>query len=58
MWDGRTRRCGIEISPGATIAEIVQEAQLKIDDEPLEDARAYAMAVRGIFASAPWTMKS
>jgi hypothetical protein len=57
IWNGTTRRCGIEISPGATIAEIVHEAQMKIDNEPLEDAIVYGMAIGGRDVSGPWTQK-
>jgi hypothetical protein len=37
IWDGSSRRCGIEVSPTATMAEIVEKAQYMIDDEPLEE---------------------
>jgi hypothetical protein len=35
IWDGSTRKCGIEVSPNATVAEIVEEAQKRLNDEPL-----------------------
>jgi hypothetical protein len=43
IWDGSSRRCGIEIAPTATIGEIVEKAQYRLDDEPLEEARWYSM---------------
>jgi hypothetical protein len=36
IWDGNVRMCGVEVSPNATVAEIVGEAQKMINDEPLE----------------------
>jgi hypothetical protein len=54
IWNGSTRRCGIEVSPTATLKEIVEQAQYKIDDEPLEEAHNYAILHNGTPASQPW----
>jgi hypothetical protein len=56
-WDGCTRRCGIEVAGTATMAEIVREAQRRIDDEPFEEAKFYSMFHRDIIASPPWIQK-
>jgi hypothetical protein len=57
LWDGSQRRCGIEVSPTATRAEIVEKAQYKIDDEPLEDEDAYVILHHGNPAGQPWIQK-
>jgi hypothetical protein len=53
-WDRRLLRFGVEVSPRATIAEIVAKAQLKAE-EMLEDASHYDMFSNGHRASPPWT---
>jgi hypothetical protein len=57
IWDGSSRRCGIEVVPTATVAEIVDEAQKRIDDEPLEEARCYSIFHKNQAASPPWIQK-
>jgi hypothetical protein len=57
IWDGSSRRCGIEVAPTATTAEIVGEAQKMINDEPLEEARHYGVFFRNQPASPPWIQK-
>jgi hypothetical protein len=57
IWDGSSRRCGIEVSPTATLKEIVEQAQYKIDNEPLEEYRIYAILHNGAPASQPWIHK-
>jgi hypothetical protein len=47
-WDGKVLRCGIEISRGAKITEIVTEVQKRV-----EEARWYAMHVNGIVVTGP-----
>jgi hypothetical protein len=57
IWDGSSRRCGIEVAPTATIAEIVGKAQYRIDDEPLEEARYYNILHKNQPAAPPWIQK-
>jgi acyl carrier protein phosphodiesterase len=52
-WDKRTLRCRIEVSPNATLTEIVREAQKRID-EPLEDSNLYSLYHNGYLAMPPW----
>jgi hypothetical protein len=56
-WDGSFRHCGIEVAPTATLKEIVDQAQLKIDDERLEEEQIYAITHNGTPASQPWIHK-
>jgi hypothetical protein len=55
--DGSSRRCGVEVAPTATVAEIVEKAQRMIDDEPLEEARYYSVFHRNQPAVQPWIQK-
>jgi hypothetical protein len=57
VWDGSIRRCGIEVSPTATIKEIVEQAQYKIDDERLEEPQIYVILHKGTPASQLWIQK-
>jgi hypothetical protein len=57
IWNSSIRRCGIEISPRATQKEIVEAAQLKIDDEKLEDSSKYVILHNGTPAAQPWIHK-
>jgi hypothetical protein len=57
IWDGSSRRCGVEVSPAATLEEIVDQAQLKIDDENLEEAHRYVISHNGTPAAQPWIHK-
>jgi hypothetical protein len=57
IWDGSSRRCGIEVSPTATVAEIVRKAQYMIDDEPLEKCQYYTIYHRNQPAAQPWIQK-
>jgi hypothetical protein len=57
IWNGSTRRCGIEISPRASQKEIVDAAQVKIDDEKLEEAHRYVILHNGTPATQPWIHK-
>jgi hypothetical protein len=43
IWDGSVRKCGIEVSANATMAEVVSEAQKKLNDEPLEEPRCHGL---------------
>jgi hypothetical protein len=47
--------CGVEVSPNATVAEIVAEAQKMIEDEPLEDPSRYGLFHRNEETGGPWT---
>jgi hypothetical protein len=51
--DNRMLRFGVEVSPRATITEIVAEAQTRAD-EMLEDAKFYSLFVNGTLAIPPW----
>jgi hypothetical protein len=53
-WDKGTLRFGVEVPTRATVAEIVAEVQ-KRADEPLEEARYYAMYQNSKVAFAPWS---
>jgi hypothetical protein len=57
IWDGGIKRCGVEVSPTATLKEIVDQARLKIEDEPLEEEQVYAILHNGAPASQPWIHK-
>jgi hypothetical protein len=57
IWDGSTRRCGVEVSPTATLKELLDQARLKIEDEPLEEEQVYAILHKGTPASQPWIQK-
>jgi hypothetical protein len=57
IWNDTTRRCGIEVSSRATLKEIVDQAQLKIDDEKLEEAHRYVILHNGTPATQPWIHK-
>jgi hypothetical protein len=57
IWDGSSRHCGIEVVPTATGAEIADQAQRRIGDEPLEEARYYNVFYRNQPASPPWIQK-
>jgi hypothetical protein len=57
LWDGSQRRCGIEVAPTATLGEIVEKAQYKIDDERLETAENYVILHNGTPAVQPWIYK-
>jgi hypothetical protein len=57
IWDSSTRRCGVEVAPTATLKEIVEQAQYKIDDEPLEEYQNYAILHKGTPAVQPWIQK-
>jgi hypothetical protein len=54
IWDDSLRRCGVEVSPTASVTEIVREAQKMIDDEPLEDERCYMVCYKNQPILAPW----
>jgi hypothetical protein len=55
IWDGSTRMCGIEVSPSASVAEIVAEVQKRLNDEPLEDPKRYGLFYRNQQSTGPWT---
>jgi hypothetical protein len=57
IWDGSSRRCGIEVNPNASITEIVSEAQKMIPNEPLEDERYYMICHKNQPVLAPWILK-
>jgi hypothetical protein len=57
IWDGTQRRCGIVVSPTATLKEIRDQAQLEIADENLEEEQVYAILHNGTPASQPWIQK-
>jgi hypothetical protein len=57
IWDGSSRKCGVEVSPTATLREIVDQAQFKIDDEHLEEDHNYTILHNGTPASQPWIHK-
>jgi hypothetical protein len=57
IWDGSSRRCGVEVAPTATVAEIVEKAQRMIDDEPSEEPQYYAVFHKNQAASPPWIQK-
>jgi hypothetical protein len=58
IWDGSARKCGVEVSPTATQKEIVDQARLKIDDEPLEEEQVYEILHNGTPAYQPWIQRS
>jgi hypothetical protein len=55
IWDGSVRKCGVEVSPSASVAEIVSEVQKRLNDEPLEDLKRYGMYYRNQESKGPWT---
>jgi hypothetical protein len=57
IWDGSTRKCGIEVAPNATLTEIVDQARLKIADEPLEEPQYYGIFHENNEATQPWIQK-
>jgi hypothetical protein len=57
IWDDTTRRCGIDVSPRALLKDIVAAAQVKIEDEILEEAHRYVILHNGTPAAQPWIHK-
>jgi hypothetical protein len=53
IWDGSTGKCGVEVSPNATVAELVGEVQKRSDDELLEDPKRYGLFYRNQQAMGP-----
>jgi hypothetical protein len=52
-WDNRLLRLGVEVSPRATVTEILAAAQLRAG-EPLEEASRYALYSGNKIAVPPW----
>jgi hypothetical protein len=57
IWDGSSRRCGVEVCPTAMLKEIVDQAQLKIEDERLEEDHRYVILHNNTPAARPWIHK-
>jgi hypothetical protein len=53
-WDTRLLRLGVEVSPRATVKEMVTAAQ-KRAEEQLEDSKFYTLFQKGKIAGQPWT---
>jgi hypothetical protein len=53
-WNSNLLRFGVEVSPRASLADIIEEAR-KHADEQFEEVRYYVISQNGKIASAPWT---